>query len=407
MLKSITRSALSRSALAVGVLLSLPLACAMAAEADGPTYRALVADHANGKLTALDVVSGKTIGHYGVEGPARLKLDDQGRHVFATQGKQGIINIVDLGLKIEGHGDHLDIDTFPLKLLPTAVSGPSPSHVNMGAGKIAFFFDGDGTAHSFSSATLLQGKGKPVITKTAAPHHGVAKPMGDLTAISIPHATDPKALPIGIDLVRANGTSVSRSADCPRMHGEGATADVVAFGCADGVLALRTTKGVVSFEKWPYPATLPAEKMVRNMSGGKGVRVLIGDFGPDGMVTIDPAAKRYSFIQLPSRRMAFALEQSGGDAAFVITEDGSVHRINTLLATIEKSAPATEKYSMDGGSAVPRPRLAAHGDMLLVTDPAKSRVLVLDTKTLQLRREIAVPGAPFDIVLTGGVAMKH
>ncbi len=41
-----------------------------ASAAEESAYRAIVADHANGKITVVDALSGKIIANFGVEGPA-------------------------------------------------------------------------------------------------------------------------------------------------------------------------------------------------------------------------------------------------------------------------------------------------------------------------------------------------
>lgn len=397
---TVSRHGLALAALAL-------FAAPAAASEKGAAYRAVIADHANGKLTVIDPVKGESTAHFAVAAPARLKIGNSSAYVYATQGARGVINVLYTGVEITGHGDHLDIDIAPPELLDTSIRGEKPSHVNSGNGRMAFFFDGDGAARIVNEEAFAEGKGRLSTVKTAAPHHGVAKPIGALIAISIPHPTDSKALPVGIDLLNAAGASVAKSMECPKLHGEAATSGVVAFGCEDGLLLIRHAKDRQSFDKLKYPVGAPAERMVRNLAGAAGTRTLVGDFGADGMMVIDPVKNEMQFVKLPARRMAFAMEQAQGDRTFVITEDGRVHRMNSLTGAIEQSAAVTGAYSMEGGGAVARPRLAASGKLVLVTDPAASAVHVLDADTLATTRKIAVPGAPFDVVLVGGVSEGH
>jgi zinc transport system substrate-binding protein len=384
----------------------LALATSVSA-AEKTAYRAIIADHANGKITVVDALAGKIIANYGVEGPARLKANETGRLIYATQGAQGRVDVIDSGMTITSHGDHADVDVKASRMTSASILGPKPSHINIDNGRVAAFFDGDGQASILAEDTLLSGKGKPALIKTAAPHHGLAAPLGAFTALSIPHPTEAKELPIGIDLLDRTGKSVAKSADCPRMHGEAKSGSTSAFGCADGVLLLRMTRTGGSFEKVPYSASLPTERMVRNMAGGKAAKSFMGDFGPDGMVIIDPVAKAFNFIKLPARRMAFTREAVMGDFGYVITEDGQLHKINALTGKVEASLTVTERYSMEGGSAVARPRLSASGDRVVITDPAKAQIHVIDSVKMEVAHKIVVAGAPFDVVIVGAAGEDH
>ncbi len=378
-----------------------------ASAAEKIAYRAIVADHANGKITIVDALSGRIIANYGVEGPARLKPNETGRLVYVTQGAQNRVDVVDSGISVTGHGDHSDVDMKPPRMTSASIAGPRPSHVNMDGGRVAVFFDGDGQASVVSEEALISGKSKPSTVRTASPHHGLAAPLGAFMAVSIPHPTDAKELPIGIDLLDRSGKSIARSTDCPRLHGEARSGATSAFGCADGVLLLRMTRTGGVFEKVPYVASLPAERSVRNMAGGKAAKSFLGDFGPDGMVLIDPVAKAFNFIQLPSRRMAFTRDSVVGDFGYAITDDGRLHKINALTGSIVTSLAVTDRYSMEGGSAVARPRLSASGDRVVVTDPAKAQIHVIDTLKMQITHKVAVPGAPFDVVVVGAAGESH
>ena len=96
-----------------------------------------------------------------------------------------------------------------------------------------------------------------------------------------------------------------------------------------------------------------------------------------------------------------------GDFGYVITEDGQLHKINALTGRVEASLAVTERYSMEGGSAVARPRLSASGDRVIVTDPARAQIHVVDRAKMQIVHKVAVPGAPFDVVVVGAAGENH
>jgi DNA-binding beta-propeller fold protein YncE len=386
-------------------LLLAATSVSMAAEATA--YRAIVADHASGKITIVDAMTGRIIANYGVEGPARLKANGDGRLIYAVQGAQNRVDVIDSGITVVGHGDHADVKVSPPRMRDGTIAGPKPSHVNLGGGEVAVFFDGDGQASVIREDRLGKPGASPAVLKTTAPHHGLAAPVGGRFAMSIPHPTDNKQLPVGISVIERNGREVLRSDDCPRLHGEARMRQVSAFGCENGVLLLTNEKGGFKFEKVAYGATLPPARMVRNLAGGAGVNSFLGDFGPDGMVVLDPVAKSFTFVQLPARRTHFARDIISGEFGYVIAEDGLLHKINALTGKLEASVAVTDRYSMDGGSSVPRPRVSASGERVVVSDPAKGLIHVIDAVKMQVVHRTPVAGAPFDVVVVGAHGEAH
>jgi hypothetical protein len=105
--------------------------------------------------------------------------------------------------------------------------------------------------------------------------------------------------------------------------------------------------------------------------------------------------------------MHFTRDVIVGDMGYVVTEDGKVHKINALTGKIEASLTVTGAYDMTGGAAIARPRLSASGDRLVVTDPASASIHIIDTGKMALVHKVAVPGAPFDVVLIGATGGSH
>lgn len=93
--------------------------------------------------------------------------------------------------------------------------------------------------------------------------------------------------------------------------------------------------------------------------------------------------------------------------AFVLTEDGSLHRIDLLSAQIEQSARVTEPYSMDGHWSDPRPRIAMAGDEVVVTDPNAGLIRRISTGDLSELGTIEVEGMPYNIAVAGGSGVVH
>jgi hypothetical protein len=367
--------------------------------------RLVVSDAKTSTIRVIDLASGKLLASFNVKGRARLHTGASGRYVYAVQADAGAIAVVDTGIATESHGDHDDIKVTRPRLLPISLSGPRPSHVSHDGARVAAFFDGDGTAQAFLERDLAGGKLRTLQRfETGAKHHGVAQPIGRQIALTVPPAGE--GLPNAVE-VHAPGKPASLRMECPRLHGEGQTARYIAFGCADGVVIYETGRNALDARKVSYPQTLPADRMIRNLAGASGFTFLVGDFGADGMVVLDPSAKDgdFRYIPLPARRMHFHLHPESGDKLFVIVEDGTLIRIDPIGGKETGRFQATSRYSMEQG--IMRPRITSAGPYVAVSNPAAGEVVIVDAETMTERRRIKLGGEPLDVAAIARAGHAH
>lgn len=145
------------------------------------------------------------------------------------------------------------------------------------------------------------------------------------------------------------------------------------------------------------------------MVGGRGLQYFLGNFGPDKLVLIDPTAETDAFrlIELPTRRVHFAVDSVRPKFAYVFTEDGQLHQLDVIKGELTSSLALTEPFSMDGHWSDPRPRIAVAGDSIVVTDPLKGKLHFVSASSFTRTGEIAVEGKPFNIVAVGGSGEVH
>ena len=124
-------------------------------------------------------------------------------------------------------------------------------------------------------------------------------------------------------------------------------------------------------------------------------------------VLIDPHQQAFRLVDLPTRRVHFAVDSVRPQFAYIFTEDGNLHRLNTLSGEISATRPLTEPYSMDGHWSDPRPRIAVAGDEILVTDPNAAQIHRIDAVAFEPSGTIAVDGLPMGIVVAGGSGAVH
>jgi hypothetical protein len=369
-------------------------------------HRLVVTDAAEAVVRVIDAETGKELARADLASPGRLTHERNGRHVYIWQGAAGQVRQIDTGVALEDHGDHLDIDVKRPRIHAGALTGAKPSHINFGDGRVVVFFDGDGAAKVVGEGDFAKANFAAAMTlRTERPHHGVAKPIGKAMAVSVPK--EGENLPVAVELRGEGGREgAGQRIDCPRLHGEGAAGRFTAFGCADGLAIFEQTATGVTARKAPYAASLPAGRMVRNLNGAAGFSLLAGDFGPDGMVIIDPANPAdMRFIQLPARRIHFALDRNDGAHLFVLVEDGRLLRFNALTGEAMGDVAVTGRYAMEAG--VVRPRMAQAGAFVVVSDPAAGEVAVIEAATLKVARRIKAGGQPFDVALAGGRGETH
>lgn len=396
-----------RHRLVLSALALLLGASPVTAEEQTSFWRLLVADHSDPTVTAIDLGSDQSVGTFQLAGPASLYVTDGRAGVFAVQGDADRVSAIASGIALSDHGDHADLEVTAPRLLDVAVTGDKPVHFVEHDGNIALFFDGEGTAKLIDEGAWLSGDATPSNITAAAPHHGVAAQVGDFTLVSRPNAEDATALPIGVDVFDEEGSAVGDLHACPDLHGEASSGDTLAIACASGLLLVREAKAGPEISLLPYSASLPAGKST-TLLGGVAMQYWLGNYGADKVVVIDPsAADPFRLVDLPSRRVHFAIDPVRVKYAYVFTEDGSLHRLDVVAGTIDKSVKLTEPYSMDGEWNLPRPRLVVAGNEIAVTDPLQGVVHIIDAETLTLDRDIAVEGKPYNIVAVGGSGAAH
>lgn len=393
-------------ATAVGLLLALSAGAALAD--DVTAWRLFVADREQPKVTVVDALTGEALDTLTIKAPASLVRSDSGRAVFAVQGDAGAVTAIASGISIDDHGDHGDIDIEAPKLAGVEIDGPKPSHVVDHGGTFALFFDGDGVARIISEKAVLEGKAEFKEVKAEAPHHGVAVAYGSHVLLSVPNAEKPDELPVGIRTVDEAGVQVGDVAQCPDLHGEASSGNVLAFACATGLLVVTRGDDTPEIRHLPYADSLPEGKTT-TLIGGKGLQYFLGNYGPDKVALIDPTAENDAFrlVDLPARRVHFAVDPVRPKFAYVFTEDGQLHQLDVVTGKIANSLRLTDPYSMEGHWNDPRPRIAVAGDKVVVTDPLQARLHLVDAASFASSGEIAVEGKPYNIVAVGGSGQVH
>lgn len=174
------------------------------------------------------------------------------------------------------------------------------------------------------------------------------------------------------------------------------------------MLTVKAGANGPEYKLLPYPEDLPQGVTTGTLLGSTGIQVFLGNYGPDGLVVIDPVDEpHYRYVKLSFRRVDFALDPAKPSTGYVLTEDGSLHRIDLLKAEIAASAKVTKPYSMDGHWNDPRSCIAMAGDEIVVTNPNAGLVRRISAEDLSERGTVPVEGKPYNIAVTGGSGVTH
>lgn len=365
-------------------------------------YRLIVADAEAPRVNVVDVGAGAEPVVFEMTSPARLYLGPDDRHVWAVQRDAGQVQLIDTGRVEEDHGDHSALILAEPALLPATATGDRPVHFNMGGGRVAIFWDGTGLATVHEADAAAEGDLAPIQTfETGAPHHGVAVPVGDKVIATV--APDSEGLPDALAVRGSDGAELSR-VDCLNLHGEGKAGGYIAFGCEDGVAIFDTSVTPPEGRFLAYPDDAPEGGMIRTLLSPRDTLGLVGSFGAEHLVILDPSSKTgdFAFAGLPAPRMAFALDDSG-TIGFAMLADGRLTRFSALTGRmLGEAAGVTGGYSMERG--VVRPMMAATGDRVAVSDPAAGQVVLLDAETLEIVDRLEVGGQPRSLLLLAAEA---
>lgn len=380
------------------------------AEDEAAAWRIFVADHTSPTITAIDLDKPDQRWAYPVAGPAKLyPAADEGL-VVAVQSDNDRVDFLATGIVLDKHGDHADITVSDPASIGM-IEGPRPFHVVDHSGSVTIAFDKGGYASVLDETAIGHGD----LTEQKIPmnvaHHGFVADLGDYFVSSVAttdEMEEGKAPPrIGIGSFAADGSAMGAMHACTDLHGEAFSGNFLLAGCKEGVIAHDTTGGPDAFEMLPYPAGFP-EGSTGFLLGAKAMQIFLGDYDDTSLVIIDPTETPYfTRVTLPFRKVDVVLDPAKPQFAYILTEDGSVHRLDMLSATIDHSTQVTQPYSMDGHWRDPRPRMAVAGDRLIVTDPLNEAVQVVTTAEFSKVDTIALEGIPYNVIAVGGSGLTH
>lgn len=401
----------SKPVIGAFVLIASTTAQTAYAEEDRAAWRVFIADQATSTVTALDLDVPERRWRFDLQGPSKLYASPSGQTVIAVQSDHDRVNFIRSGITLENHGEHSDIKITDPAAVDAALEGPRPFHVVAHGETTAINFDKGGYASFLQEHDLTEGRINPAQFTQSRAHHGFSVPLGGYVISSVPSdaplAEGAAPSRVGIAAFDNTGAPIGEMQVCTDLHGEAFSGAYLVAGCKEGVVAIHDVKGVPDFEMLPYPADF-AGGNTGTLLGSTAMQMFLGNYGANSVVIIDPTeAPYFTRVDLPFRRVDFVMDPVNAQFAYILTEDGSLHRLNMLSGEIVQTVRVSQPYSMDGHWRDPRPRLAMAGDRLLMTDPLAQVLRVINPSTFDALEAISIEGLPYNIVAIGGSGLDH
>jgi hypothetical protein len=355
----------------------------------------------DGGIQVRDATSLELVADIELEGFNRLNPLDNGRDLMVTTDEG--FRVLDLGVWQEAHGDHSHYYTADPVLTDQLFKAVKPVHVVAHDGNTALFDDDSGHVMVFESAEAEDADRELREFTTASPHHGVAVPLPDGTLV-VSEGTEAERT--GAQAIDVDDAVIATSSDCPGLHGEGVTAgEVVAFGCADGVLTYLDGE----FGKIASPGG-----RISTLAATEDSPVALGNYTVEGDSTprvalVDTAAGVITPLELPAAygSNGFGRFEDGG--AVVLGVDGKLHFIDVVSGAVTGSYQVVDPWELpaEAHGSDPIPRILVLDGMVYVTDTAGQAIHVVDPATGEIWKSVTLDVVPGEIQGVDGSAQAE
>ncbi|NRA65964.1 MAG: hypothetical protein HRU19_15865 [Pseudobacteriovorax sp.] len=338
------------------------------------SQRLLIADGAEPRLTMVEIATGEIIKTFDIESVARVYTGPIGNFAYAVQARAGVVDIIDGGFSTNIE------QGIPFKLAPSIhsqqVKGALPIHFVGKQGYSAIFFDDEGKARFIPEPIQANSIAESIEIDSGAPHHGVALAFDQFFLLSKPVFIEgvERAAAGGIQAFDSQGQQLDQDfPTCPRLHGEASTSTAVAFGCGDGVLILQAENNTLKSIKVANPQLEDgASPRVGTIAAHDGVPYMIGNFGSQRYVAIDPEKERLDIYDLPIDYARFAFSKDGEKLIF-LSKDGELLIVSSDDHSVIHRSKVTSPSTGENHGATD-PKMVVAPGFVFVTDPAKAVV---------------------------------
>ncbi|MFN3295787.1 hypothetical protein [Caldimonas sp.] len=361
--------------------------------------RLVIADGST-TVRVLDLDGGTVVQNFTLDhAPSALYASPGLRYALAVQRTQDQVQVIDGGIYQEDHGDHLHDYKRNPALVDWRIGGVRPTHYEVHEGLGAFFMDGLDASGAPAQAVVLTDTriaARQVLASLtlARAMHGTAEPRGSFLLTTYREADSGSTLPTQVELYQRNGSGYTflQRFDplCPGLHGSYSNAGHSAFGCTDGVLVVTQDGSSFNARKLPNPDDMPVGARIGTITGHPERGSFIGIASPGHFFEIDPVAGTITRIPWAEgrTRRAHAIDAEGRHL-LILDDQGTLHVLDGDAGwAVRARLPAIANMP----TAAPFPTIAVNraADRAYLSDPAGSRIVVVNLETATLAEPIAL-----------------
>ncbi|MBC2682561.1 hypothetical protein GSS87_09210 [Corynebacterium sp. 4HC-13] len=362
-------------------------------ETAGPSPR-LVATYDGGILT-LDAKTLKVIDDTKIEGFNRLNPVGDGRTVLVST-KDGF-QVFDAGAWTEPHGDHTHSYVTEPKLTNTTYKAEKPGHVVPHGDSVLLFGDGDGSIQELKISDFpnayREDKQPEVVEKhEVTPHHGVAIALKDGKILRTDGNEDERHTVVVQD---KNDKILTKTDQCPGVHGEAAAKDAIGVGCENGIVIYKDGK----FTKVNAPDKYGR---IGNQAGSKVSPVILGDYKVDKDAELERPTRisltntdtdQLKLVDVEASYSFRSLGRAPEGEALVLGTDGNLRKIDPNTGQIIGKYKVTDEWRESETWQDPRPTLFVLGKYAYVSEPDAQKLHKVDIATGKVVKTVDTPDA--------------
>ncbi|GAA2135731.1 zinc metallochaperone AztD [Glycomyces algeriensis] len=363
------------SFLATGLLLA---GCSAPAEEASEEAPVEVADPVvvtyDGGIYVLDGTTLEVKADLPLEGFNRLNPAGDDRHVLVSTAD---------GFRI--------MDAVAAELTDDEFAAPEPGHAVNHAGVTALFSDGAGEVTVFDPDDLGDGLPEAETYTAEQPHHGVAVQLENGELLVTLGDAETRS---GIKVLDADRNEITRSEDCPGVHGESAGLnEAVVVGCENGVLIYRD--GVITKVSSP-----DAYGRIGNSRGHEESPFILGDYKvdpeaelerPERVSIIDTETGELRLLDVGTSYSFRSLARGPEGEGLLLGTDGALHVIDMANAAVVESFPVVDAWEEPLEWQEARPSVFVRGGTAYVNDPTASKIYSVDIATGEVTAEADLP----------------
>jgi len=344
-----------------------------------------------GEVGVLDAATLEIVGTFPTEDFTRVNPVGDGRHILVTTSE---------GFQV--------LDTAQPALTDTVFPADAAGHVVRHDGRTVLFSDGWGETTIFDTDALVDGGGAmPEVRQyeSAAPHHGVSIVLSDGTLVTSVGTADSRSGAVALEPHDDHYHELTRSDQCPEIHGEGTAAGEVAiFGCENGALLYKDGE----FIKLDAPDEFGR---MGNAYVSEESPVAIGDYKNDpdyegyllnNIAVIDTEAETYEVANLGDVEFTWRGAGRGpGGMFYMLSTDGAIHEFDPATAEFTGDVfPVVAPWEGPADWQTPHPGMITAGDIAYVVDVDNERLVSVDLTTGEILAEgETLPSFPNEIAV--------